>query len=290
MSERNAGEVTGYAVALPDRYGTGAAPVYFGGGKLAPDLTLPRLQRRWDGPAAAAGRQVGPAASAARRAASGADGEAGRRQVRTDRFGLTEMERLRIWKQATLAAERASEHIAESVASDPTGAADAAWAASDFLAAAGRVVEGRKGGPLTEVAQTYDRAARELHGKVPAPTAAGSGLRAAGRLLLTAQVAQPSETKQLLALMAQLSALTDAVTRLREAQDRAGQARAARQAAQALRAVTAGYAGPSVPLVGVAAPASSGLGGGRAVEPARPYGPGPDRPGQAPSGSRGPRR
>jgi len=55
MSERNAGEVTGYAVALPDRYGTGAAPVYFGGGKLAPDLTLPRLQRRWDGPGAAAG-------------------------------------------------------------------------------------------------------------------------------------------------------------------------------------------------------------------------------------------
>jgi len=95
---------------------------------------------------------------------------------------------------------------------------------------------------------------------VPAPTAAGTGLRAAGRLLLSAQVAQPSETKQLLALMAQLSALTDTVTRLREAQDRAGQARAARQAAQALRAVTARYAGPGVPLVGAAAPvpASSG--------------------------------
>ncbi len=231
LSELNPGEVTGYAVALPDRYGKGAARVYFGGGKLASDLTLPRLQRRWDGPGAAAGSSVGPAAAAARRAASGAAGESGGRPVRTDRFGLTQMERLRIWKQATLAAGRASEHIAASVASDPSGAADAAWAASDFLAAAGRVVEGRKGGPLTEAAQTYDQAARELHGKVPAPTAAGAGLRAAGRLLLSAQVAQPSETKQLLALMAQLSALTDAATRLREAQDRAGQARAARQAA-----------------------------------------------------------
>jgi len=241
LSERHAGEVTGYAVALPDRYGTGAAPVYFGGGKLASDLTLPRLQRRWDGPGAA-GSQVGPAASAARRATSGAGVEPGGRPVRTDRFGLTELERLRIWKQATLAAGRASEHIAASVASNPSGAADAAWAASDFLAAAGRVVEGRKGGPLTEAAQTYDQAARELHGKVPAPTAAGTGLRAAGRRLLSAQVAQPSETKQLLALMAQLSALTDAVTRLREAQDRAGQARAARQAAGTLRAVTARYA------------------------------------------------
>jgi len=291
LSERNAGEVTGYAVALADRYGTGAAPVFFGGGKLASDLTLPRLQRRWDGPGAAAGSQVGPAAAAARRAASGAAGESGGRPVRTDRFGLTEMERLRIWKQATLAAGRASEHIEASVASDPSGAADAAWAASDFLAAAGRVVEGRKGGPLTEAAQTYDQAARELHGKVPAPTAAGTGLRAAGRLLLSAQVAQPSETKQLLALMAQLSALTDAVTRLREAQDRAGQARAARQAAQALRAVTSRYAAPGVPLVGAAAPvrAYRGLSGGGAA-PARPYGPGPDHPGHAPSGPRGLRR
>jgi len=291
MSELNPGEVTGYAVALPDRYGTGAAPVFFGGGKLASDLTLPRLQRRWDGRGAAAGAQVGPAAAAARRAASGTAAGSRGRSVRTDRFGLTQLERLRIWKQATLAAARASEHIAASVASDPSGAADAAWAASDFLAAAGRVVEGRKGGPLTEAAQTYDQAARELHGKIPAPTAAGTGLRAAGRLLLAAQVAQPSETEQLLALMAQLSALTDAVTRLREAQDRAGQARAARQAAEALRGVTARYAGPSVSLVGAAAsvPSRSSV-DGRAAEPDRSYGPGPVQPGQAPSGSRGPRR
>ncbi len=190
----------------------------------------------------------------------------------------------------TLAAGRASEHIAASVAGDPSGAADAAWAASDFLAAAARVVEGRRGGPLTEAAQTYDQAARELHGKVPAPTAAGAGLRAAGRLLLSAQVAQPSETKQLLALMAQLSALTDAVTRLREAQDRAGQARAARQAAQALRAVTARYAGPGMPLINAAAPvsASTGLGGVRPAETAR-AGPGQHHTTQAKSGPRSPR-
>jgi len=292
LSEFNAGEVTGYAVALPDRYGTGAAPVFFGGGKLASDLTLPRLQRRWDGPGAAAGRQVGPAASAARRAASGAAGRPGGPRVRTDRFGLTEMERLRIWKQATLAAGRASEHIAASVASDPSGAADAAWAASDFLAAAGRVVEGRKGGPLTDAAQTYDQAARELHGKVPAPTAAGTGLRAAGRLLLSAQVAQPSETRQLLALMAQLSALTDAVTRLREAQDRAGQARAAQQASQALRAVTSRYAGSAVPPLGAASsPSSRSAVDGRVAAPATgSHGPDPSVRGQEAVGPRGPRR
>ena len=288
ISERNPGEVTGYAVALPDRYGTGLAPVYFGGGKLASDLTLPRLQRRWDDPGATAGSQVGPAAAAARRAAAGAVDRTGRRQVRTDRFGLTQTERLRIWKQATLAAGRASQHIAASATSNPPEAADAAWAASDFLAAAGRVVEGRRGGPLTEAAHSYDRAARELHGKIPAPTAAGTGLRVAGRLLMSAQVAQPSETKQLLALMAQLATLTDAVTRLREAQERAGQARAAREAAEGLRMAAARYSGPTAAAVGTEPiPAARGV-GGRTAPPGQPFQPGQDRSGPQPP--RGPRR
>lgn len=220
-------------------YDTGGKPIFFGG-KLASDLTLPQLQRRWQGPGAGAGSVSGPAASAARRAAATQAGTPA--DARTaDRFGLTPGERLRIWKQATLAATTASEHITASANSDPKAAADAAWAASDFLAAAGRVVEGRRGGPLTEAARSYDSAARELFGRVPPPSSAGSGLRVAGRLLLAAQVAKPSELKQVLALIAQLAALSDAVTRLRETQQRAGQARAARQAAEQLRAATARY-------------------------------------------------
>ncbi len=236
MSERTAGEITGYAVALPDRYDTGGKPIYFGGGKLAPDLTVPKLQRRWNGPAAGSRSATGPAAAAAHRAAGGEQ-----RQPRTDRFGLTDLERLRIWKQATLAASTASEHIAASALTDPAAAADAAWAASDFLTAAGRVVEGRAGGPLTDAAQHYDNAARELFGRPPAPSTAGTGLRVAGRLLLSAHVAKPSELKQLLALLAQLAALTDAVSRLRETQQRAAQAAAARRAAEELRELTASY-------------------------------------------------
>ena len=41
-------EVTGYAVALD--HGPGRRPVWFSGGKLAADLTLPKLRRRWSGP------------------------------------------------------------------------------------------------------------------------------------------------------------------------------------------------------------------------------------------------
>lgn len=41
-------EVTGYAVGLrSDTTGADNGPVWFGGGKLAPDLTLPRLRTRW---------------------------------------------------------------------------------------------------------------------------------------------------------------------------------------------------------------------------------------------------
>jgi len=102
FSERNPGEITGSAVALPDRYDTGGKPIYFGGGKLATDLTVPRLQRRWPGGAPAdtappagadraqhrrcPGRPGGPVQADANRAAAdlGA-GEPGRGQRhRTD--------------------------------------------------------------------------------------------------------------------------------------------------------------------------------------------------------------
>ncbi|CAB4896456.1 MAG: hypothetical protein F2825_00225 [Actinobacteria bacterium] len=240
FSTVNAGDITGYAVALPDKYDGVGKPIFFGGGKLAPDLTLPKLQRRWrliaspDGPSTDRGWSTAPpgcagSSSATRDPRQASDG-------RTDRFGLTAAERLRIWEQASEAAAAAAEQIAASVAADPAAAADAAWAASDFLAAAGRVVEGRRGGPLTTAAEQYDQAARELFGGLPQPTAAGHGLRSAGRLLLAARVAKPSENAQLLRLLAQLAALADAVTRLRETQQRAAQAAAARAAAEQLHA------------------------------------------------------
>jgi hypothetical protein len=46
FSEHNPGETTGYAVALADSRAHTAAgtPVWYGGGKLAADLTLPKLR------------------------------------------------------------------------------------------------------------------------------------------------------------------------------------------------------------------------------------------------------
>jgi hypothetical protein len=47
----NPGEVTGYAVGLPDHTTKDGGTIWYGGGKLAADLTLPKLRARWAGPA-----------------------------------------------------------------------------------------------------------------------------------------------------------------------------------------------------------------------------------------------
>jgi hypothetical protein len=49
FSTRNPGQVTGYAVALPTDTAGSGGPVWYSGGKLAPDLTLPKLRHRWNG-------------------------------------------------------------------------------------------------------------------------------------------------------------------------------------------------------------------------------------------------
>ena len=48
MSTRNPAEVTGFAVALPGDAAQRGGPVWFGGGKLAADLTWPKLRLRWE--------------------------------------------------------------------------------------------------------------------------------------------------------------------------------------------------------------------------------------------------
>ncbi|MFI5068127.1 MAG: relaxase/mobilization nuclease domain-containing protein, partial [Streptosporangiales bacterium] len=47
----NPGEVTGYAVGLAGHTTRDGGIIWYGGGKLAADLTLPKLRARWTGPA-----------------------------------------------------------------------------------------------------------------------------------------------------------------------------------------------------------------------------------------------
>lgn len=57
----NPDEVTGFAVALADHVSKDGTPIWYSGGRLAPDLTLPRLVRRWRN----AGDRTGSALDAA---------------------------------------------------------------------------------------------------------------------------------------------------------------------------------------------------------------------------------
>ena len=50
FSAKNPGQVTGYAVAIPGDTAQEGGPVWYGGGKLAPDLTWPKLRQRWSAP------------------------------------------------------------------------------------------------------------------------------------------------------------------------------------------------------------------------------------------------
>jgi hypothetical protein len=105
-STRDPAEVTGYAVALPDDTTRTGGPVWYSGGKLAPDLTLPKLRHDW--------------------AIGGA----------TSRDQFTPADRDAIWEHATQAASRATAEIRHLAGTHPGAAADAAWAASDTLHAA----------------------------------------------------------------------------------------------------------------------------------------------------------
>ena len=56
-STHNPGEVTGYAVGLPGDANAAGEQIWYGGGKLAPDLSLPKLRRRWPEPGERAHRR-----------------------------------------------------------------------------------------------------------------------------------------------------------------------------------------------------------------------------------------
>jgi hypothetical protein len=207
FSETHPGQVTGYAVGLPGHDGHDGAAAWYGGGRLAAGLTLPRLRRRWDSPR------------------GGVPGRSGT-------FRFTAAERNAIFEHAARQAGAAAQHIRCAARGDPGAAADAAWAAADTLHVAARAL----GSPaLRAAAGRYDRAARARYGRIPRATREGNQLRAAARLMALAGQVTGETMLVTVALVANLVALAAAVAELRAAQQRAAQAAAARAAASQLQ-------------------------------------------------------
>jgi len=225
MSTLDPEEVTGYAVALRATgadAADGVEPVWFGGGKLAPDLTLPQLKARWcrEG-------------TEARRAASTAG-------ARTAGVELGPAERQALWDAAGQAIGRADEQLrAAAGGGDPASRAmaeAAAVAASEVLAAVGRLTERSGAGPLHRAAEVYDRAARGLRRRPPVPTGPARRTRRAAGGLRGMRFVHTADTRQLLQTLDQLSRLSLTLAALREQQGQAAQAAAARRAAELLAA------------------------------------------------------
>jgi hypothetical protein len=209
FSETDPGQVTGYSVTFPGHTGRDGAALWYGGGRLAAGLTLPRLRDRWGHP-----RSAGPERSGA--------------------FRFTAPERNAIYDHAARqAAAAAAEQIRRCARDDPSGAADAAWAAADTLHVAARALRSPE---LRCAADAYDRAARAPHGRVPHRTRDGDQLRATARLVALLGNVTGDGTLASVALIANLVALAAAVAELRQAQHHAVQAAAARAAAAQLHA------------------------------------------------------
>jgi hypothetical protein len=213
-STRDPGQVTGYAIALDDDKNPDGEPVWYGGGKLAADLTLPKLRSRWD-PA-----RPGPGPEAAGPEAA--------------------------WDQAASAAAAASDQLRAGPGPGP-GAGDIAWAAADVLRAAAAVL----GSPaLRLAADAYDRAARAPWGRLPPPSPAGIQLRAAARLVATTAHVTQDRPLAHIAFLIRMITLLEAIAELRQAQQHLAQAGAARAAARQLHDATAPPGPPRPPQAG----------------------------------------
>ena len=158
FSESDPGQVTGYAVTLPGHTGPDGAPAWYGGGRLAAGLTLPRLRERW---------RRGRSSSAEHPGA----------------FRFTVPERDAIYAHASRQAAAAAEHIRRCAHGDPAAAADAAWAAADTLHVAARALRSPE---LRCAADAYARAARAPHGRLPRRSRNGDRLRRTARLIALA--------------------------------------------------------------------------------------------------------
>lgn len=224
MSTLDPEQVTGYAVAVRASgadAAEGIEPVWFGGGKLAPDLTFPQLQARWC-------REGTPS----RQAATGG---------RTVRGGveLDPSERLALWDAAGRAIGRADEQLRAAASGEPAARAmaeAAAVAAGEVLAAVGRLTERSGAGPLHRAANAYDRAARGLRRHPPIPTGQARRTRRAAGGLRGMEFVRAADTRQLLQILDQLHRLSLTLAGLREQQGRTAQAAAARRATELLTA------------------------------------------------------
>lgn len=226
-SVKSPGEITGCAFASPNHLGADGQPIFYSGGKLSPDLTLPKLLARWASPS------DGHPRTCPRFEGKKATSEVPHSSAK---------DRGQTWSALTDQMEAVTEKLAKR---SSIIEADAAWTIGDLATVLAKNMEGnRTSGPYHRMAELVERAALHPNRAIPERTELGHNMRVASALLAGLQVTRRGETQQLLALLAQLELLVESVAKMREANDQAVQAQAARAAAEELRDKIAALAPP----------------------------------------------
>jgi hypothetical protein len=199
-SEANPGEKTGVRFALVSDATAAGMPVWYGGGKLAPDLTWPRLIARW-----ATGRSFPPCGVGPARVVAEAE---------------------QIVRAATARMRRGGERDAAVIGQG----------AADCMTAGAWLLDGGPDGPLVQAAERLDQATRQPRGDRLPPGPDVFGLRVLAQALFALRAGTDDEReRQTLKMMYALCVLVERIARLRDRQQRAGQPAHARAAAATVR-------------------------------------------------------
>jgi hypothetical protein len=214
-------QVVGFSVALRPDDSTGRAPIFFGGGKLAGDLTLTELRDRWGDP------DVADAADALRawRPRGWRDLPTGRQVVRTQM-------RAQAWEIAGVKAAEVRAAIADLDPADAAAwAAVAGEAASTLGALSGRVELAHRD-ELRAAADALARAARRDRGVERRDIPEISPLVGVIRTATDAVLASRGGAIGVATLVMQIGRLVQAVQRANEVAGRAAEAQRSADAAR----------------------------------------------------------
>ena len=149
-------QVTGYSVRLTGREHGPQQSVWYGGGRLARDLTLPALRRGWGQDEQARRDAVAEwTSSTAAKPPSTAE-----RQAELEQRGL-------MWHRCTTEIERVRQQL-RAAGTEPAAIAHAAREGAGVLAAWSLTLEGEQPGPLARAARELARSA-ELPAHTPRP-------------------------------------------------------------------------------------------------------------------------
>ena len=192
-------KVVGYSVRLPGAELGARRTVWYGGGRLARDLTLPALRRGWRQDAAAQRGAVHEWSSSP----STAPLSPSERQDELERRGL-------IWHRCTTELERVRQRL-RAAGSDPAALAHAAREGAGVLAAWSLAIEGEQPGALARAARQLARSA-ELPAYMPVPAKTPS--RASGLALFMVAAGKPDSAVGWLIVSRELALLASELGRV----------------------------------------------------------------------------